>query len=232
MSENKKALIFDTETTNLPEKKNGRSRYGYIVQMSWIIIDLSTHKILKISDSIIRIPYNEIIPESSIKIHGITNKIMRSKGVNIKPVLRELIKDIRSSSVIVAHNINFDLTIFKIELYRNGLGNLYNTIKINEYDTMLKGKVIANTYRKSSTGRLIIKNPKLIELHEKLFQCTPRNLHNSLIDIYVCLRCYYKLEYNVDILTINNSIKTDFNKLCNPQKISVAVSTATTSSSL
>ena len=218
MSENKKALIFDTETTGLPNKKNGGSTYGYIVQISWVIIDLSTHKLLKTSDYIIRLPYNVKIPKEAMEIHGITNEIMRSKGTNIKPVLREIINDMRSSSVVVAHNINFDISYLKIESFRNGLGNIYNTIHIKEYDTMHEGKVIANTYRISPTsGKKILKTPKLIELHEKLFNSTPSNLHNSLIDIYVCLRCYYKLEYDVDILTINVSFRKLFNKLCAPQ---------------
>ena len=147
MSENKKALIFDTETTSLPNTKHGRSSYGYIVQISWIIIDLSTHKIIKIKDYIIRLPWNVKIPKESIKIHGITNEIMRQKGQNIIPVLREIIQDMRISTLVVAHNINFDITYLKVEAFRNGLGRIYNTININEYDTMKKGKVIANTYR-------------------------------------------------------------------------------------
>tara|TARA_X000000950_G_scaffold42032_2_gene46390 strand:+ start:19733 stop:20419 length:687 start_codon:yes stop_codon:yes gene_type:complete len=217
MSENKKALIFDTETTSLPKTKNGRSSYGYIVQISWMIIDLSTHKIVKIKDYIIRLPWNVKIPKDSIKIHGITNQIMRQKGVNITPVLREIIQDMRISTIVVAHNINFDITYLKVEAFRNGLGRIYNTINITEYDTMKKGKVIANTYRISpSSGRKILKSPKLIELHEKLFDTTPSNLHNSLIDIYVCLRCFYKLEYDVDLLSINNKFEKSFNELCKP----------------
>jgi len=218
MSENKKALIFDTETTGLPNKKHGGSKYGYIVQISWLVIDLSTHKILKVSDYIIRIPYNISIPKEASKIHGITTKIMRQRGVPIIPVLREIIKDMRACNIVVAHNINFDISYLKVESFRNGLGNIYNTSHIKEYDTMIKGKVIADTYRISPTsGRKVLKVPKLLELHEKLFNTTPSNLHNSLIDIYVCLRCYYKLEYDVDILSINNTFKASFNKLCDPQ---------------
>ena len=83
---------------------------------------------------------------------------------------------------------------------------------------MFKGKIIADTYRISPTsGKKVLKVPKLLELHQKLFKTTPLNLHNSLIDIYVCLRCYYKLEYDVDILTINSSFRSSFNELCNPQ---------------
>ena len=83
--------------------------------------------------------FSEEITKEASKIHGITNKIMRQKGINIKPVLREIINDIRLSHVIVAHNINFDISYIKIESFRNGLANIFNTLHIKEYDTMLKG---------------------------------------------------------------------------------------------
>ena len=215
MSENKKALIFDTETTGLPNKKYGGSKYGYIVQISWIMIDLSTHKLLKTRDCIIRIPYNIKIPKEASDIHGITNKIMRQKGINIKPVLREIINDMRLSNVVVAHNINFDISFLKIESFRNGLGNIYNTLHIKKYDTMFKGKIIADTYRISPTsGKKVLKVPKLLELHQKLFKTTPLNLHNSLIDFFVCFRCYYYLVNNKDILDSNFEFKKQYNEIC------------------
>jgi hypothetical protein len=49
-------------------------------------------------------------------------------------------------------------------------------------------------------GKSYLKYPKLIELHEKLFNVTPNNLHNSLNDILVTLRCYMKLKFNVDLM--------------------------------
>ena len=39
------------------------------------------------------------------------------------------------------------------------------------------------------------KRPKLIELHEHLFKTTPNNLHNSLVDVVVCFRCWYLLRF-------------------------------------
>lgn len=37
------------------------------------------------------------------------------------------------------------------------------------------------------------KFPKLSELHEHLFGYVPDNLHNSLVDVLVCLRCFLKI---------------------------------------
>jgi DNA polymerase III epsilon subunit-like protein len=43
------------------------------------------------------------------------------------------------------------------------------------------------------------KFPKLNELHQKLFESVPENLHNSLIDVIVCLRCFLKIRCCLDI---------------------------------
>ena len=42
------------------------------------------------------------------------------------------------------------------------------------------------------------KNPKLSELYQHLFQKIPENLHNSMIDTLVCLRCFLKIFYDDD----------------------------------
>jgi hypothetical protein len=48
-------------------------------------------------------------------------------------------------------------------------------------------------------GKEYIKFPKLLELHQKLFESTPNNLHNSFNDILITLRCYMKLKHNIDL---------------------------------
>ena len=48
-------------------------------------------------------------------------------------------------------------------------------------------------------GKPYLKFPKLIELHQKLFNSEPKNLHNSLNDIMVTLRCFIKMEFSNDI---------------------------------
>ena len=51
------------------------------------------------------------------------------------------------------------------------------------------------------------KFPRLNELHQKLFDTTPNNLHNSLNDILVTLRCYAMM-----------TLKHDLNQKCNKFK--------------
>lgn len=50
------------------------------------------------------------------------------------------------------------------------------------------------------------KYPKLEELHYVLFGTIPKNLHNSLHDVYICLRCYYKQQMNIDIMHTHKKI--------------------------
>ena len=65
----------------------------------------------------------------------------------------------------------------------------------------------ANQDLENKYGKEYLKFPKLNELHMKLFNSSPRNLHNSLNDVLICFRCYYMIEHKVDIVEINEEIK-------------------------
>ena len=43
-----------------------------------------------------------------------------------------------------------------------------------------------------------VKKPTLNELHVHLFKRSPKGLHDALIDVRVCLRCFLKVVYNLD----------------------------------
>ena len=51
------------------------------------------------------------------------------------------------------------------------------------------------------------KYPKLAELHWFLFNILAKNLHNSLHDVIVTLRCFYKLHFNTDLYRVNEHIR-------------------------
>ena len=82
-----KILVFDTETTGLPDGYNvpyqQSSRWPHIVQFSFILYDLEKNKIISESDFIIDVPDDVTISEKSIEIHGITKKISRNQGFDI-----------------------------------------------------------------------------------------------------------------------------------------------------
>ena len=219
-----KIIVFDTETTGLPKTKiisaDTLHLWPYIVQFSYIIYDTELNTLIKIKDCIINIPDFITISEDNTKIHGITNDITFSKGINIVDVLNEFFIDFRNVDYIVGHNISFDLNMIIAELNRV----IINSNDIKEFSEFQKHLIIINTSKniyctmkesidlcaiktKDKFGRLYNKFPKLIELYQKLFNLRPNNLHNSLNDVIVCLRCFMKLKYDKDIVEYSEDVK-------------------------
>ena len=79
---------------------------------------------------------------------------------------------------------------------------------------MKYGTNICNILKTSNKGKLYKKFPTLLQLYEFLFNETPTQLHNSLMDVIVCLRCYLKMRYNYNITNENfiKMIKETFNE--------------------
>jgi DNA polymerase III epsilon subunit-like protein len=217
-------LVFDTETTGLPKSKvinkDVLHLWPYIVQFSYIIFDTEFKTLIKMKDYIIRVPDFITISEEVSKIHGITNDISLSKGVNIVDVLNEFFADLSIVDYIVGHNVSFDLNMIRAELNRL-IVNANNDEELSEFQTHLTtinaSKNIYCTMKESidlcaiqakdKFGRYYNKFPKLIELYQKLFSITPNNLHNSLNDVIVCLRCFMKLKYDNDIVEYSPEVK-------------------------
>ena len=83
---------------------------------------------------------------------------------------------------------------------------------------MKEGKKFTNLMRQSKFhSGTYQKPPKLIELHEELFNTIPGNLHNSLIDVLVCFRCFHKMAYDNDFVNYEKNPKFhDYYKtMCN-----------------
>ena len=213
-----KVLIFDVETTGLPER--GASlmnleKYPYIVQFSWMIYDASQNRIDNVNDHIVKIPEHITIPIEASNVHGITNDKMRTEGKDINLILDIFTKDMLDSQVIVAHNLSFDKTIVQAEYLRNKRINWLGRHRKMEYCTMKRSVNICNIYKKNIyTGEKTKKYPKLMELHHYWFKTVPNNLHNSLIDIFVCFRCYHQMEYNYDIMDKHKELSNYYNEIC------------------
>jgi DNA polymerase III epsilon subunit-like protein len=219
-----RVLVFDTETTGLPKSKmiddTTIDLWPHIVQFSYIVFDTETNSIVKLKDHIIKISESIIISEEVVKFHGITNEISSTKGVYLKTILPEFFDDFSKVEHIVGHNISFDLNMLKAELtrfilhdspintlseYKEYLNKL--TSPTNIYCTMKSSVELCGIERTTKLGKTYNKFPKLIELYQKLFQICPNNLHNSLNDVIVCLRCFMKIKYDKDIIEYSPEIK-------------------------
>lgn len=213
-----KILVFDTETTGLPKTKfispSTLDQWPYIVQFSFIIYDSSLNDIVESKDDIIKLPENVLIPEESTKIHNITNELSQKSGLQINEILNVFFDHLRNVDRLVGHNIEFDLNMIKVEISRIINENQvtpeqlklykYNLHFLNNYKNIsctLKDSIkFCNIQVINKSGKPYLKYPKLIELHNKLFNETPKNLHNSFNDILVTLRCFMKLKHNIDLI--------------------------------
>jgi DNA polymerase III epsilon subunit-like protein len=224
-------LVFDTETTGLPQTNfiNPFTLHQWpnIVQFSFIIYDSSLNDIVVSKDYIIKLPESIPISEDSTNIHGITNEISKKKGILINEVLNEFFYYLRGADKLIGHNIEFDLNMVKVELLRLINNTLLTSeqMKIYKYDLhfLTNFKNISCTLKDSiefcniqvidKKGKSYLKYPKLVELHEKLFNKYPNNLHNSFNDILVTLRCFMKLNHNIDLNDNCNSFKNYSSKI-------------------
>jgi hypothetical protein len=87
---------------------------------------------------------------------------------------------------------------------RRGIDNITNVKSI--YCTMKESVDLCSIERENRRGKYF-KYPTLTELHNKLFGVIPKNLHNSLNDVLISLRCFLKLKYDVDIIEKNDKLK-------------------------
>lgn len=68
-------LIFDTETTGLPEyNEKGIKEYPYVVQLSWVLYNDEIKDIESERDRIILLPEGMEVPEDTVAIHGINTE--------------------------------------------------------------------------------------------------------------------------------------------------------------
>lgn len=203
--------VFDSETTGLSTSQILNPEFWpHIVQFSYIVYDTKQMRIVEIKDSIIKLPKGVIISAESAGIHGITNEITEEKGVDICGVLAEFIGWCDKSDLIIGHNVEFDYNMVIIELMRTDapfvVSEKFKTYK--KFVCTMKTTVdICNIKAISKKGKEYTKFPTLLELHKHLFSAEPLKLHNSLNDVLVCLRCFYKIKFCKDLVEESAHIK-------------------------
>lgn len=209
-----KYIVFDTETTGLPERKSYDVYYPYtqlekykfsrLVSIAWAVYD-GCEKI--ISRYFIIKPEGFTINNSSkaTEIHGITKEIAEEQGVDIHMVFLALLGDIdvEHLQTLVAHNLEFDWHILLSEISRISRGknsqekvlvadDLMKLIhSLKKHCTMKMGtSVVKIPHRYSRSGW---KYPSMQELHEHLFGARFTNAHNAEADMVACNACYQRL---------------------------------------
>lgn len=201
-----KVLVFDTETSGLPTERNASiyetEKWPHVLQLSYIVYDMDTNELITVENDYIKIESSVVVSPESTKIHHITPEQLNN-GISIVDALSKFNSYASQSSIMVAHNVSFDKRMLIVEGVRNNIKmNFHDT-----YCTMKSGIDICKIEKISMKGEKYFKYPTLSELHNELFQTIPKNTHNALIDILICMRCYCKVEANLDISRVNRTIR-------------------------
>lgn len=183
-------LIFDTETTGLPQNFNAplsdSDNWPRMVQIAWQLHD-NEGNLIENQDYIIK-PEGYDIPFNATRIHGISTKMAMEQGKDLTEVLEEFNEVLKKTKVAAGHNIDFDYKIVGAEFHRKNIENLLQ--KMPSADTMELG----TDYCQLPGGRGgRYKSPKLGELFQKLYGYEFDEAHNAAADVNATAQVFFEM---------------------------------------
>lgn len=176
-------LIFDTETSGLPDK-NYSFKNVRMLELGYIILDDDYNIILE-RNFISNIEME--VPEIITKLTGITSEILIEKGIDIKEILSIFVKDLKDIDILIAHNNRFDLAMIREEFKKIGAENIfekkiYNKINLDSLQIFRKmiGKKEIKNYKLQTIYKYYHKDD-FVQTHRALDDC--KILQSSLVNI-------------------------------------------------
>ena len=213
---NKKVLFYDLETTGLLKTQKGlkpEEEYpdykkleeydkARIVSIGWLYMKDFDYdyeiKIENISEQIIR-PVGFVIPEASIKIHGITNEEANEKGKDLKRSLKKIGKIIKKCEYIIGYNVFYDINVLLSELYRKKRNNTIDSIlKLKREKKIICIGQISSIEAKPDKfyKYAIYAIPKQTEVYKKCYNKELINAHNAKSDVLGMIKIMYWIYEN------------------------------------
>jgi DNA polymerase III epsilon subunit-like protein len=159
-----------------------------VVQLAWSLYDQEGNR--ESRNSFIIYPTDFTIPNDAVRIHGITTERAKAEGVSLHKVLPQFNADLEKATMVIAHNVAFDLPIIHTEFVRCRLET--NLLEKQNFCTM-KGPGIVSYCNIQSASGTRRKWPKLNELHLHLFEKEFTGSHDAGADVEACARCYFEL---------------------------------------
>ncbi len=183
-------LVFDTETTGLPQNFNApisdSDNWPRMVQIAWQLHD-DDGNLVENKDYIIK-PEGYDIPFNAARIHGITTKIANEEGRDLQKVLEEFNQVLEKAKFGVGQNVEFDYKIIGAEFFRKQVEN--NLQELPKADTM----ILSTEYCALGGGKSgKYKSPKLEEIYEKLYGHKFDEAHNAAADVNATAQVFFEL---------------------------------------
>lgn len=197
------ALIFDTETTGLPDYNApiNHPNQPYIVQLAALLIDDKGDDVA--SMNFIIKPDNWSVPNNAAEIHGIPTERAEQYGVPISYALNMFMMLFQKADYLVAHNIEFDIQMLRRyskdiskDVFHNGTAKLFDTMysMTDICKIPLTEKQIYAKKWNSNIGDY--KNPNLSECYWHIFTEELSGAHNAMIDVEACKEVFLWLKEN------------------------------------
>lgn len=185
-----KVFVFDTETTWFIDKKiQDLDKQPYIIQFAgilWEIVDGEWKEIKRINE-LIKPPI--LIPYGSSQVHHIYDIDVTNKG-NFESSVQDFLPYINDCDVIVGHNIEYDESMFRLEMKR--LGREYDYKPKQAICTMYTSRDFCKLPKKM-IGSPGFKLPKLWELYKTLFGEYFVWAHDAMVDVEATVKCFVEL---------------------------------------
>lgn len=188
-------LFIDTETTGFPnwDIPASDARQCRAVQFAAILADDAGVPKAEIS-ALVSIGPNLEIPEEATKVHGITTDDVRRHGISEVAAVEVLDSLAMGCKIIVAHNVDFDISVIRLMYDRLNRGKLVPFTSDLELMPRRFCTMKSSTNICKLPGKYGYKWPKLIEAYRHFFNEDFEGAHDALADVRACMRLYFKLQ--------------------------------------
>lgn len=211
----RRIFFFDTETSGFINKKLSSidPQQAWCIQLGGLLTNTLGEEIDRLNYMIK--PEGRSMHPKALETHGIELHVAQEQGLPELEVTNLFGSMLRQADLIVCHNYAFDWA-HVIAMWERNLNELSDEARSAFYldipyiCTMKNKKIVNFCGLKNKIGKP--KWPKLIELHQKLFDCTFEGQHDAMADILATKKCFFALLEQGVLNLIEYLIKTYTNK--------------------
>jgi len=196
MNRNNQCLFFDTETSGFITKSKPATDpdQAWVVQLAGVLCN--KEEVIKTVNVIIKANGRSMNSHAQA-IHGISPEQADRDGLD-EPEALSLFADLLTNNPLrICHNYAFD-SVFLDQLFERNMDVLSDEhrskyfLQFPHFCTMTDPRIKKFCNCKNKKGA--VKNPRLIELYEKLFNNSFSSQHDAMADVNALRSCYFKLK--------------------------------------
>jgi len=192
----KKIFFFDTETSGFINKKlpSNHVDQAWCIQIGGLLTNGLGEEIDRLN--ILIQPDGRSMHPMALATHGIELAYAQENGLPEVEATNLFGIILRQADLIICHNHDFDWN-HVVAMWERNLNNLSDEARSAFYMdipficTMKHKEVNKFCGLKNKAGRA--KWPKLVELHQKLFDCPFDDQHDAMADVLAMKKCFFEL---------------------------------------